>query len=119
MEEEAEQIMRRHGLPEEVRRRLAVGLAEAAIRAREVAERRTLGTEPLVMDVLGTEPPSPPPPAAPETPPPAPPPPPPKPSLSSLVEPFFEHRAKRDKATFKQIAMERTTLRLFLEVAGT
>jgi len=50
MEEEAERLIRQYGLPEKLLRPLTYGLIEAAIQGWDVAERRTLGTEPLVFD---------------------------------------------------------------------
>jgi hypothetical protein len=48
MEEYAEQLIREHGLPEQLLGPLTYGLLEAAIRGWETVEKRTLGTEPLV-----------------------------------------------------------------------
>jgi hypothetical protein len=48
MEEYAEELMRKHGLSEHLLGPLTYGLIEAAIRGWEIAEKRTLGTEPLV-----------------------------------------------------------------------
>ena len=48
MEEYAEQLIRQHGLPDQLLRPLTYGLIEAAIRGWDVAERRSLGIEPLV-----------------------------------------------------------------------
>lgn len=44
----AQRLLQRHGLPEALLGRLVYGLQEWAIRAWEIAERRTLGTESLV-----------------------------------------------------------------------
>lgn len=107
-------LMARHHLPEYMRNRLAVGLLEARLKVLEEVERRTLGLAPLVfhpevssgnsgLSGCGAAPP---------------PPPPPKPCVSALVEPFFVRRKQRDRASAKQMDMERTTLRLFQEVCG-
>lgn len=121
MDAAAGALIRRHGLPLEMTGRVAYGLAEADIAAWDVAERRTLGTEPLVMNASPT-PPSPPEPApspAAASPPPAPPPPPPSaPLVSALVEPFFVHRETIDGISHHDMSQERTTLRLFVDICG-
>jgi hypothetical protein len=48
MEETAEALIHEYGLPASLLHPLTYGLIEAAIRGGQVAERRTLGTEPLV-----------------------------------------------------------------------
>jgi hypothetical protein len=48
MEEYAEELIRKHQLPESLLRPLTYGLIEAAISGWETAERRTLGIEPLI-----------------------------------------------------------------------
>ena len=48
MEEVAERLIRKHGLSENLLRPLTYGLIEAVIQGWEVAERRTLGTAPLI-----------------------------------------------------------------------
>lgn len=109
-------LLAAHGLPDELRQRLALGVLEANVTLLETAERRTLGTEPMVFRLDGA------PDAAPSPPPAALPPPapeaPPKPPASALVEGFFERRTRRDQATGKQTEMERGTLRRFLEACG-
>jgi len=48
MADYAAELIRKYGLPDHLRGPLTYGLIEAAIRGWEVADRRTLGTEPLV-----------------------------------------------------------------------
>jgi integrase len=120
LEEEAARRLRRYELPEHLLRPLTLGLLEATIRAWDVAERRTLGTEPLVFsaddvpventpqgaaDVVAETRP-----ALQE--------PSPKPLASSLVEPFFARREMMDRATHQVIGQDRGTLRRFLEACG-
>lgn len=59
MEDHAQHLIREHGLPDSLLAPLTAGLIEAAIRKWDVAERRTLGLEPLVFtadEVAGTPP---------------------------------------------------------------
>lgn len=58
MAEYAEELVRKHRLPQGLLRPLTYGLIEAAIRGWEIAERRTLGTEPLVFSAPETSGPS-------------------------------------------------------------
>jgi integrase len=120
MEEAAAALLRKHGLPEHMLRPLALGLVEAAIRAWDTAERRTLGAEPLIFTDDSAPSPSP---AAHERgadgerpslgdAPPA------RPLASSLVEPFFIHRETIDELSHHDMSQERTTLRLFLDICG-
>jgi hypothetical protein len=51
----AERLLREHKLPEQLLGPLTFGLIEVAIRAWEVAERRTLGIEPLVFTAEAPE----------------------------------------------------------------
>ena len=120
MEEAAAALLRKHSLPEHMLRPLALGLVEAAIRAWDTAERRTLGTEPLIFTEESTPSPEA---AACEREPdgerlssgdqPV-----PKPVASTLIEPHFAKRAKTAGISGHTINQERTTLRMFLEVAG-
>ncbi|HEY8613167.1 MAG TPA: hypothetical protein VIL69_18025, partial [Roseomonas sp.] len=118
MEDEAAALLRKHSLPEHMLRPLALGLVEASIRAWNTAERRTLGTEPLIFSEEHA-----PSPAAPErvaggerpdlrSEPSA------APIASSLVEPFFIHRDTIDEISHHDMSQERTTLRLFLDICG-
>ncbi len=50
MQEEAERLIREYGLPDHLLGPLTYGLIEAAIHGWEIAERRTLGAEPLVFN---------------------------------------------------------------------
>lgn len=110
---EAERLMQRHALPEYLRDRLTLGLLEVRVQMLEEIERRTRGEAPLVLVPEA--------PALPLTaafaPASASPAPPSGPAASSLVEPFFARRAKADTRA-QVMAQERTTLRMFLEVAG-
>ena len=122
MEETAAALLNKYGLPEHMLRPLALGLVEAAIHAWNTAERRSLGTEPLIFTedsassssrsvaasgrvedgkgpALTDEPPT-------------------KPAASSLVEPFFIHRETIDGISHHDMSQERTTLRLFLDICG-
>lgn len=116
MEDAADDLLARYGLPDHLRRRLLVGMLEATIRGWDVIERRSLGTEPLV---FGSAPDVPPPPDTPlpVSPPPAAPPS-PKPLASSRVEPFTGRREKVDRATHQVMGQERGTLRRFVEACG-
>jgi hypothetical protein len=118
-------LMRRHGLPEDARPRLSLGILEAHVRYYDEAIKRTRAGAFMVLpeDVADMPPARPLPPAeasppqshppyptAPEVPPST------KPLASALVEPFFEKRTKRDKATHQVMNQDRGTLRRFLEV---
>lgn len=46
-------LIKERGLPPDLRNHLAYGLIEAALKGWEIAERRTLGQEPLVMHPFG------------------------------------------------------------------
>ncbi|MBU6397913.1 MAG: hypothetical protein KJS74_07015 [Rhodospirillales bacterium] len=48
MADRAEQLLKQNNLPPEMMERLTYGLLEAAVKGWEIAERRTLGSEPLV-----------------------------------------------------------------------
>jgi integrase len=121
MEDYAEKLVHKHGLPPEVTKELAVGLIEVAIRAWEVIERRTLGLEPVVfaqpdvqMDstkqstqasaalgsTAGVS-------STPDV-----------PLASSLTEPYFVHRRHVDGSINQVINQDRTTIRHFLQVCG-
>ena len=113
VEEAAASLLRQHGLPGDTLQALAAGLIEAAIRKWEVAERRTLGTEPLVFSDAALPPPSSPPaplPATPKAP--------ARPLASSFVDAFFTRRQDVDRATHGVMGQDRGTLRRFLEACG-
>jgi integrase len=107
-------LMARHRLPESARDRLGVGVLEAEVKLHEEIIRRARGEVPLV---LTEEAPSP---ALPLRGPPASPAPKnkPKPLASTLIEPHFTKRSKTAGVSGQTINQERTTLRMFLEVAG-
>jgi integrase len=113
-----DRLMDRHGLPETERKRLGIGVLEAEVRLFQRAIRRARGEEATVFTDPDEDDDVPRASASPIPQPPPSPAPPSKPRASSLVEPFFVRREKRDNSTFKQVHMERTTLRLFLEVCG-
>jgi len=113
-EGEARRLVELHGLPKALLRPLAIGLLEASIRRWDVAERRTLGLDPLVFDPSAPSPQD-------VTPPPAPPnnpPPPSGPPASSLVD-LFSAWGLTSKGWRKGAAAQAaTSLRLFIEVCG-
>lgn len=100
-----------HRLPETVRPLLSLGVLQADVRMLREIEARITGK---ALDLV-SEPPAHSPDAAVAEPAP---PKPPRPLASALVESFLERRDKLDRQTHKQTAMERTTLRLFVEVCG-
>lgn len=115
--EEVDDLVERHGIPDNMRPTLALGLIEAFIKLNEVAEHRASGEAFTVLDV----------PPGPELPPSLAALPPqteegPRkakaPIVSSLVESFFAHREGVKGATHQVMAQERGTLRRFIEVAG-
>jgi integrase len=120
-EDEADALIRRHGLPPSLRPRLVLGLMEAGLQAWNAAERRTLGAEPLVYtEQEAPPPPDPPsPPAAPAAPTePVTPAVPTKPKVSKLVEPYFTRRETLDRTTHQVMNQERGTISRFMEVCG-
>jgi site-specific recombinase XerD len=98
--------MREHGLPEECRLLLGLGVLEANVRVLEEARRRTLGQAPMVLDG-----------AAPGSPAPAPAAPPEAPSFSALLDDFLAWR-KRSGLRMHTIGQDRPVLRFFAECAG-
>jgi integrase len=109
-------LMERHGLPEEQRHHLGIGVLEAELKVIQEAIRRARGETSLVFPADETEQAAPPPPSP--APPPPPPPPPTTPLASALVEPHFQQRAQRDRVAHHDMGQERGTLRRFLEVCG-
>ncbi len=111
-------LMLRHGLPEEVRPRLALGVLEAHVRYYEVASERSRGRAPIVLPLDAAEVQQPPCPTAstlskgPAPLPSA------KPLVSALVEPYFADRETVHRATHQVMAQDRGTLRRFLEACG-
>jgi hypothetical protein len=112
-EDFARELLRQHGLPDNLLGPLLLGLTEARIRCWDVAERRTLGTEPLVFDpdlALG----------------------PPRPSTddrsqpsqasaplaSTMVEPFGEWGRKSGGWRAGAENQAKVSLALFLEICG-
>ena len=115
--EEVEELATRHGVPDNMRPTLALGVIEAFIKLNEVAEHRASGEAFTVLDVPpGPDVPSPlvvpamPTDDAPRKA--------KAPLASSLVEPFFTHRETVNGATHQVMGQERGTLRRFIEVAG-
>jgi integrase len=116
-EDEADALISRHGLPTHLRSRLALGLMEVGLRAWDEAERRTLGTEPLIFTEQKAPSPVPvptPEPATASEPPAAP----PKPKLSELVEPYFARRETLDRTTHQVMNQESGTITRFKEICG-
>lgn len=111
--QEVADFLQRHSLPQSARDAVRVGLLEADLEVFRQAIRRVRGEVPLLLGEPATEAP----------PPTLPPPPPPQAAApavtaSALVEPFFEVRRERHKATGQVIGQERGTLRRFLETCG-
>lgn len=125
MEDEAARLLRRHGLPDNLLRPLAMGLLEVAVKAWDAAERRTLGLEPLVLgaesasvaapsdrpSVKSTTPESEDAPAPPTEPTAVSAEAPSGPLASSLVEPHFVRRETIDRTRHQVMGQERATLR--------
>lgn len=125
IEDDAERLLCQHGLPMSLKQALVYGLMEVAHRRWEVAELRSLGKTPVVIQCDGPEtiePAGAPQPRAdrrsveptprsdvPDR---------PVVTASSLVERFFERRESTDGTTFQVMGQERGTLRRFLEAAG-
>lgn len=109
-------LMRQHSLPEDARRRLGVGVLEAEVRRLEEAVKWASGKASLVLPADLADP-TPDQPAA-GPPPPPPPPAPPKPLASAVVEQAMRLREERGGVLRHTVRQERTTLRLFLEIAG-
>ena len=118
---DVDRLMRRHGLGEDVRDGLGIGVLEAQVRVYQELLRRARGEVPMVApaEVCADQ-------AIPQRPEPEPGPPPQpkqqpestKPSASALAEGFFARRASRDRMTHQVMAQERGTLRRFVEVCG-
>lgn len=115
--EEVEELATRHGVPDNMRPTLALGVIEAFIKLNEVAEHRASGEAFTILDV----------PSGPDVPSPLVVPAMPTddaprkakaPLTSSLVEPFFTHRKTVANATEQVMGQERGTLRRFIEAAG-
>ena len=118
-EEQAEHLAAVHGIPGHLLGRLVRGMIEARLEAWAVAERRSLGMEPLVFQLNPPTTPQPPhsdppiggqptPPATPSS----------KPVASTMVEPFFTRRQTTNRTTYQVMGQERGTLRRFIEVCG-
>jgi integrase len=120
--QEVDDLLERHALPEELRDRLGIGVMEAQLQVIQEAIRRAKGEAPLVFPAetptppAATQPQHPSPEAAPASP--APKPAPSAPLASILIEPFFLQRGERDRVSHHDISQERSTLRRFLEVCG-
>jgi integrase len=114
MEEEAAELIKQYGLPESLLRPLTYGLLEATIQGWEIAERRTLGTEPLV---FAPTPPSAGP-ANPDPSSPAPPAKPPGPLASSLLEDFAAWARTSGGWRGNAENQAKGSLGLFLEICG-
>lgn len=132
--EYAEELIKQHGLPPDLVNILAVGLAEASLKAWEVIERRTLGQEQLLFapklpESVAIGGPSAPlagsgkgdgdntvhaegdkgadVPVAEQA-----------PKVSDLIDAYIKDRALRDKTTQQVMNQERGTLRRFIEACG-
>jgi hypothetical protein len=116
MEEYAERLARQHGLPRHLVRQLAYGMIEAAITGWAVAERRTLGTEPLVFSTeAAPDPvPQPTPPATDRSGPSKP----SRPIASSLVDAFGEWGRKSSNWRAGAESQAKVSVSMFLEVCG-
>ncbi len=101
-----ERLMREHGLPEECRSMLGLGVLVANVRALEEARRRTLGQVSMVLDAAATGDPVPSPEAPPEA-----------PRFSTLTDAFFAWR-ERTGVRMHTIRQDRPILRFFVECAG-
>jgi integrase len=101
-----ERLIREHGLPEECRLLLGLGVLEANVQALEEARRRTLGQAPMVLDAAAPGDPAP----APEAPPEA-------PLFSTLTDAFLAWR-ERTGVRVHTIRQDRPILRFFAECAG-
>jgi hypothetical protein len=110
----ADRYLKKHGLPDELRHPLAVGMMETSIRFWEAAERRTLGLEPVVFQPEEL----PAPPELPPLPPSVGPMTPPKPLASSLIETFGEWGSKSGGWRAGSENQAKVSLGLFLEVCG-
>jgi integrase len=111
--QQVDALIARHGLPEDVRHRLGVGVLEVQARLYEEAIRRARGEVPLVLAEEAPFPASAPAPSIPAAPRAK-----SKPLASTLIEPHFAKRATTAGISGHTINQERTTLRMFLEVAG-
>jgi hypothetical protein len=112
VEAQVEELMARHGLPPEDRRRLALGVLEIQVRFWEEAIQRTKGLTSIWFE------PDPSPLTRSTAAPPEPPALPLKPIASDLLEPCFTHRQQVNKMRHHMVGQERATLRRFIEVAG-
>jgi hypothetical protein len=113
LEDHARSILAEHGLPDQLLGRLVYGMTEANIHCWDVAERRTLGTEPVVFNLEGG--PSPPQPTAgyhaKETKPAG-------PLASNLLEPFGEWGRKSGGWRAGAESQAKVSVTLFIEVCG-
>jgi hypothetical protein len=111
MDAAASQLMARYGIPESARRKLVYGMLEASIAAWETIERRTLGTEPMVLQA--SEPPK-------VAPPPSTPAPPTSalPMASTQLDAFQEWLRASSGVTPGTERQGMTSMRLWIEVCG-
>lgn len=110
-----DRLMQRHGLDEELRDSLGIGVMEAQVRAHEEVLRRMSGDAPMFLLDDAEDAPAPSRPTS-SGPPPAPVP--ATPLASALVEPFFKRREFIDKTRQQVMGQERGTVARFIEVAG-
>lgn len=112
----ADTLMQRHGLPDDARKMVSIGVLEAEIRRLEEAIKRARGEVPLALipDVSADAPAPAPAPALPLLPPPAP----PKPTAASLLDAHLTLRETRGEISAHQHGQEDATLRRFVEVCG-
>ncbi len=107
---EIEGLMQHHGLPEDMRPMLALGVLEAEVFALRKLVGDAAAGRPVVFTPGGFDVKEAVPPTAPE--------PPAKPTVSALLSAHFKRRETKEKATLQVIGQERGTLRRFVEVCG-